>query len=47
MRLWRRKHKHEPVRAYTTNLGFWKEVCECGAYRCQEVTGPGWIGGTE
>lgn len=39
----RRKHRHEPIREYTTNLGYGKEVCECGAYRCRELLGDRWI----
>lgn len=43
MSLFKRKHRHEVAESHTTNLGYFKESCACGAYRCREVTGRGWV----
>jgi hypothetical protein len=43
MRWFRRRHRHEPVREHTTNLGYFKETCSCGAYRCRAVLGELWV----
>lgn len=37
------KHVHVAAEDHVTNLGYWKEACACGAYRCPEVTGNDWI----